>query len=56
MPRFDFQCPKGHVSESVQDREMKLARCKVCDRIASRIITAVPPVRFLGQGFTRRAA
>lgn len=38
---FEFQCPEGHVSEHFIDDSMVSTGCKVCDKQATRIVSAV---------------
>lgn len=38
---FEFQCPDGHISESLIDDSEVTAECKVCDKQAKRIVSAV---------------
>lgn len=40
MPRYDYQCSRGHVRESVEDRDTASIACLDCGSPAARVVSA----------------
>jgi putative FmdB family regulatory protein len=54
MPRYDFRCPDGHVTELVQKMSDPLTEttdCDTCDLRAHRVYEPPAAVHFNGPGF-----
>lgn len=48
MPRYDFECPDGHVTEKIMkisDSGIKYVTCKVCRKLAKKVIGGVANVK-----------
>jgi hypothetical protein len=37
---FDFRCPNGHVHEEFVKAEVTESRCKTCDAVSTRMVSA----------------
>ncbi len=46
MPRYDYRCPSGHVTEQIRGFKVKLTKCLECGRRARR--QAVYAEQYLG--------
>ena len=38
---FDFRCPNGHVHEEFVKAEVAESRCKTCDAVSTRMVSAL---------------
>lgn len=50
MPRYDFRCPEGHVSEAVRSYDVGEIACIGCGLPAQRVVLSAPYVT----GFANR--
>jgi putative FmdB family regulatory protein len=52
MPTYEYQCPEGHEFELFQKMSEKpRAKCPVCGRVATRMISGGAGLVFKGSGF-----
>lgn len=42
MPFYEFECPKGHVTESFEEMGTRQVLCKQCGESAKRILSPTP--------------
>lgn len=48
MPRYEFECPEGHITEKlmrISDSDIKMVTCRVCGRGARKIISGAADVK-----------
>jgi hypothetical protein len=54
MPRYDYECRDGHVTESKEDIDVVKITCPTCKRVAKRHqVYRDQAVSFKGAGFTK---
>ena len=52
MPTYEYQCPEGHVFDKFQKMTDKpRAKCPVCGKMATRMISGGAGLVFKGSGF-----
>ena len=55
MPRYDYRCPEGHISEAYRSRDVGEIACIGCGLPAQRVVLAAPYVTGFAYRPTREA-